>query len=113
MLKDGENLRREIRERGFDGNLEQRVQEQINKVRESGSDPQKVREADSELTRLRQQNNRFPYYYYDPFYPYSTPGQIIFSPGYFIRRQCQRKIASPSVFSEYWLHSTVRLGWIH
>ncbi|PSB52587.1 outer membrane protein [Chamaesiphon polymorphus] len=83
VLKDGENLRREIRERGFDGNLEQRVQEQINKVRESGSDPQKVREADSELTRLRQQNNRFPYYYYDPFYPYSTPGQIIFSPGYF------------------------------
>jgi hypothetical protein len=83
VLKDGENLRREIRDSGSDRNLENRVQEQINKVRESGSDPQKVREADSELTRLRQQNNRFPYYYYDPFYPYySTPGQIIFSPGY-------------------------------
>jgi opacity protein-like surface antigen len=84
VLKNGENLQREIRDSGSNRNLEERVGEQINKVRESGSDPQKVREADSELTRLRQQYNRFPsYYYYDPFYPYySTPGQIIFTPGY-------------------------------
>jgi opacity protein-like surface antigen len=81
VLKEGETLKREIRDSG-NPNLEPKVGEQINKVRESGSDPQKVREADAEITRLRQQNNRSPYYY-DPFYPYyTTPGQLIFTPGY-------------------------------
>jgi opacity protein-like surface antigen len=78
VLKQGENLKREIRDNGSDpGNTQRQVDDQINKVRESESDPQKVRAAEAELTRIRQQNNR---YYYDPYY--STPGQIIFSPWY-------------------------------
>jgi hypothetical protein len=76
VLQQGETIKREVRDSG-NGNLEQRVGEQINKVRESGSDPQTVREADAELAKLRQQNNRNPYYY-DRYYPYYyTPGQII------------------------------------
>jgi opacity protein-like surface antigen len=83
VLKQGETLKREIRDSGSNSNTERRVDEQIDKVRQSESDPQKVREAEAELTRLRQQNNRYSYYY-DPFYPYySTPGQIIFAPWYY------------------------------
>jgi opacity protein-like surface antigen len=85
VLKDGENLRRDIKENEHNNNrdLERQVGEQVTKVRESGSDPQKVREAEAELTRLRQQNNRRNYYY-DPFYYpyyYSTPA-VIFYPSY-------------------------------
>ncbi|WP_295620413.1 hypothetical protein [Chamaesiphon sp. GL140_3_metabinner_50] len=87
VLKDGERLRQDVQNNNNYNNrdVERQVGEQINKVRESGSDPQKVREADAELTRLRQQNrqnNRFDYYY-DPFYPYyTTPAPIIFTPIY-------------------------------
>ena len=87
VLKDGERLRQDVQNNNNYNNrdVERQVGEQINKVRESGSDPQKVREADAELTRLRQQNqqnNRFNYYY-DPFYPYyTTPAPIIFTPIY-------------------------------
>jgi opacity protein-like surface antigen len=78
VLKQGETLKREIRDNGSDpGNTQRQVDDQLNKVRESESDPQKVRAAEAELTRIRQQNNR---YYYDPYY--SAPGQIIFSPWY-------------------------------
>ncbi|WP_310483508.1 hypothetical protein [Chamaesiphon sp. VAR_48_metabat_403] len=85
VLKDGEQLRQDVQNNNYHNNnrdIERQVGEQVNKVRESGSDPQKVREADAELTRLRQQNNR-PNYYYDPFYPYyTTPAPIIFTPIY-------------------------------
>lgn len=88
VLKDGERLRQDVQNNNYFNNnrdVERQVGEQINKVRKSGSDPQKVREADAELTRLRQQNqqnNRFNYYY-DPFYPYyTTPAPIIFTPIY-------------------------------
>jgi opacity protein-like surface antigen len=85
VLKEGENLRRDIRDNQYNNNrdLDRQVEEQVIKVRESGSDPQKVREADAELTRLRQQNNRNNYYY-DPFYYpyyYSTPA-VIFYPNF-------------------------------
>ena len=85
VLKEGENLRRDIRDNQYNNNrdLDRQVGEQVIKVRESGSDPQKVREADAELTRLRQQNNRNNYYY-DPFYYpyyYSTPA-VIFYPSF-------------------------------
>jgi opacity protein-like surface antigen len=82
VLKEGERLKREVRDNDYnDRGLRQQVGEQINKVRESGSNPQKVREADAELNRLRQQNNRAPYYY-NPFYSpyYTTP--IILAPYY-------------------------------
>ncbi len=88
VLKDGEQLRQDVKNNNYYNNntdAERQVGEQINKVRESGSDPQKVREADAELTRLRQQNrpNNRPNYYYDPFYPYyTTPAPIIFTPIY-------------------------------
>jgi opacity protein-like surface antigen len=85
VLKQGENLKREIRDNGNNNPvIRQQVGEQINKVRESGSDPQKVREADAELTRLRQQNNNRPGYYYDRFYYpyYNTAPIIIFAPGF-------------------------------
>jgi opacity protein-like surface antigen len=85
VLKEGERLKREIRDNGYNNpGLRQQVGEQVNKVRESGSNPQKVREADAELNRLRQQNNRSPYpypYYYNPFYyPAYTTAPIIFIP---------------------------------
>jgi hypothetical protein len=78
-LQEAERLRREIRNNGFrDGNLEQRTNEQIIKIRESGTDPQRVREAQTEINRLREQNRRNPIYDYYPYYgdfryPYIAP----------------------------------------
>jgi opacity protein-like surface antigen len=86
VLKEGENLKREVRDNNYfpDRGLERQVGEQINKIREPSSNPQKVREADAEITRLRQQNNSRPNYYYDPFYrPYYGTSPIIFSPGFY------------------------------
>jgi hypothetical protein len=85
VLKEGENLRRDVQNNEYNNNrdLQRQVDDQVTKVRESGSDPQKVREAEAELTRLRQQNNRTNYYY-DPFYYpyyYSTPA-VIFYPSF-------------------------------
>jgi opacity protein-like surface antigen len=68
-LKEGERLRREIRDDGFrDGNLERRTNEQIIKIRESGTDPQRVREAQAEIQRIREDNNRHRFYQYYPYY---------------------------------------------
>jgi hypothetical protein len=78
-LQEAERLRREIRNNGFrDGNLEQRTNEQIIKIRESGADPQRVREAQTEINRLREENRRNPVYNYYPYYgdfryPYLAP----------------------------------------
>jgi opacity protein-like surface antigen len=86
VLKEGERLKREVRDNDYypDRGLERQVGEQVNKVRESGRDPQKVREADAEITRLRQQNNSRPNYYYDPYYrPYYNTAPIIFAPGFY------------------------------
>jgi opacity protein-like surface antigen len=86
VLKEGENLKREVRDNNYypDRGLERRVGEEVNKVRESGSNPQKVREAEAEITRLRQQNNSRPSYYYDPYYrPYYNTAPIIFTPGFY------------------------------
>ncbi len=97
VLKDGENLRQDVQNNdNNDRDLQRRVDDQVIKVRESGSDPQKVREADAELTRLRQQNNRTNYYY-DPFYYpyyYSTPA-VIFYPSYSGNDPGYRTPASP------------------
>jgi hypothetical protein len=81
-LQEGERLRREIRDNGFrDGNLEQRTNEQIIKIRESGTDPQRVREAQTEINRIREQNRRNPIYDYYPYYgdfryPYIAPPSV-------------------------------------
>ncbi len=86
VLKEGENLKREVRDNNYypDRGLERRVGEEVNKVRESGSNPQKVREAEAEITRLRQQNNSRPSYYYDPYFrPYYNTAPIIFTPGFY------------------------------
>jgi opacity protein-like surface antigen len=85
VLKEGERLKREVRDNNYnDRGLERQVGEQVNKVRESGSNPQQVREADAEITRLRQQNNNRPNYYYDPFFrPYYNTAPIIFAPGFY------------------------------
>jgi opacity protein-like surface antigen len=85
VLKEGERLKREVRDNNYnDRGLERQVGEQVNKVRESGSNPQTVREADVEITRLRQQNNNRPNYYYDPFFrPYYNTAPIIFAPGFY------------------------------
>jgi opacity protein-like surface antigen len=89
VLKEGERLKREVRDNdhGYnDRGLKRQVGEQVNKVRESGSNPQKVREAEAELNRLRQQNNRYPTYYSPYYYPYYTPyyttPPIIFAPNF-------------------------------
>jgi opacity protein-like surface antigen len=82
VLKEGERLRRDVQNDG-DRQLENRVGEQINRVRESGANPQRVREADVELNRLRDQSNRTRYYYNDPFYsPYYSIPAPIFAPGW-------------------------------
>jgi hypothetical protein len=86
-LKEAERVRREIRDNGFrDGNLEQRATDQIIKIRESATDPQKVREAQTEINRIREDNRRnrryerYPYEYYpydgDYRYPYNTAPMI-------------------------------------
>jgi hypothetical protein len=70
-LKEGERLRREIRNSGFSGgDLERRVNEQVTKIRESGTNPQTVRDAATELQRLRDEKNRLRYYYDPYYYPY-------------------------------------------
>ena len=83
VLKEGERLKREVRDNNYnDPGLQRQVGEQVNKVRESGSNPQQVREAEAEITRLRQQNNNRPNNYYDPYYrPYYNTAPIIFAPG--------------------------------
>jgi opacity protein-like surface antigen len=84
VLKEGERLKREVRDNNYnDRGLERQVGEQVNKVRESGSNPQQVREAEAELNRLRQQNNRPNYYYDRYYYPYYTTAPIIFAPGFY------------------------------
>ncbi len=86
VLKEGENLKREVRDNNYfpDRGLERQVGEQINKIREPNSNPQRVREADAEITRLRQQNNSRPNYYYDPYFrPYYNTAPIIFAPGFY------------------------------
>ena len=103
VLKDGENLRQDVQNNDNNNNrgLQRQVDDQVIKVRESGSDPQKVREADAELTRLRQQNNRTNYYY-DPFYyPYyrSTPA-IIFYPSYGSNDPGYRTPAAPPAIGQ-------------
>jgi hypothetical protein len=76
VLKEGERLRREIRQEnsnyGGRGDLEQRINESVTKVRESGRDSQRVREANTEIDRIRSENNnrQRPYYYYNPYYYY-------------------------------------------
>jgi opacity protein-like surface antigen len=82
VLKEGERLKREVRDNNDHG-LERQVGEQIIKVRESGRTPQQVREADAELNRLRQQNNRHNYYYDRYYYPYYNTAPIIFAPGFY------------------------------
>jgi hypothetical protein len=78
-LQEAERLRREIRNNGFrDGNLERRTNEQIIKIRESGTDPQRVREAQTEINRIREENRRNRVYDYYPYYgdfryPYIAP----------------------------------------
>jgi hypothetical protein len=81
VLKEGERLKRELRENGADPSLRQQVDEQVTKVRESGSDRRKVRQADRELDRLREQNNRSRYNYQQFGYPYYTTPSVIFIPG--------------------------------
>jgi opacity protein-like surface antigen len=85
VLKEGENLKREVRDNNYnDRGLERQVGDQINKIREPNSNPQKVREAEAEITRLRQQNNSRPSYYYDPYFrPYYNTAPIIFAPGFY------------------------------
>jgi opacity protein-like surface antigen len=84
VLKEGERLKREVRDNNYnDRGLERQVGEQVIKVRESGSNPQQVREAEAELNRLRQQNNRPNYYYDRYYYPYYNTAPIIFAPGFY------------------------------
>jgi hypothetical protein len=70
-LKEGERLRREIRDSGLSGgDLERRVNREVTKIRESGANPQQVREAQTELQRLQEETNRIRYYYNPYYYPY-------------------------------------------
>jgi opacity protein-like surface antigen len=91
VLKEGERQRQEIRNQGLGGTeIERRVNDEVTKIRESGSDPQKVRDANAELGRLRQERQNvggryyidpfyFPYGYGDRYYYRTTPGPIIFT----------------------------------
>ncbi len=81
VLKEGERLKRELRENGADPSLRREVDEQVTKVRESGSDRRKVQQADRELDRLREQNNRSRYNYQQFGYPYDSTPSVIFIPG--------------------------------
>jgi opacity protein-like surface antigen len=77
-LKQGEQLRQDIRTNSSDRNLEQKATEQINKIRDTGNtDPEKVREAQTEINNIRKDNysNLFGDYYLRDryfFYPYFT-----------------------------------------
>jgi opacity protein-like surface antigen len=92
VLKEAERQRREVRQDGLGGTqIERRVNEEVTKVRESGGNPQTIREADAELGRLRQERqninrNRFfidPYYYPyfggSDYYYRTAPGTVIFN----------------------------------
>jgi hypothetical protein len=70
-LKEGERLKREVRDSGFSGgDLERRINREVTKIRESGANPQQVREAQTELDRLRGETDRLRYYYNPYYYPY-------------------------------------------
>jgi hypothetical protein len=53
VLKEGERLKREVRDNNYnDRGLERQVGEQVIKVRESGSNPQQVREAEARVKQI-------------------------------------------------------------
>jgi opacity protein-like surface antigen len=76
VLKEGERLKREVRDSG-NPYLRQRVNEEVTKVRESGGDSTKVQQSDRELNRLREQNNRSRYNYGRFGYPYNNIPVIV------------------------------------
>jgi opacity protein-like surface antigen len=82
VLKESERLKREVNEEGGDPNLKRRVDEQVDRARESNGSRRSIRRSDRELERLREQKDRSRYEYERFGYP-SQPGSttIFIVPG--------------------------------
>jgi opacity protein-like surface antigen len=80
VLKEAERLKREVRDSG-NPYLQQRVNEEVIKVRESNGNRRKLRESEQELNRLREQENRSRYDYRRFGNPSYTTPTIIVVPG--------------------------------
>jgi opacity protein-like surface antigen len=82
VLKEAERLKREVKQEGGDPVLERRVDEQVDRARESDGSRRTIRKSDRELQRLREQKERSRYEYERFGYP-SQPGSttIFIVPG--------------------------------
>jgi opacity protein-like surface antigen len=82
VLKEAERLKREVQEEGGDPKLQRRVDEQVDRARESNGSRRSIRKSDRELDRLREQKDRSRYEYNRFNYP-SQPGSttIFIVPG--------------------------------
>jgi opacity protein-like surface antigen len=63
VLKEAERLKREVKEQGGNPNLQRRVDEQVDRARESNGSRRTIRKSDRELDRLREQKDRSRYQY--------------------------------------------------
>jgi opacity protein-like surface antigen len=74
VLKEAERLKREVKEEGTsDPTLQRKVDEQVDRARESDGSRRTIRKSDRELDRLREQKERSRYEYERFGYP-SQPG---------------------------------------
>jgi opacity protein-like surface antigen len=78
VLKEAERLKREVKEEGGDPNLQQRVDEQVDRARGSNGSRRSIRKSDRELERLREQKDRSRYEYNRFRYPYQPGSTNIF-----------------------------------
>jgi opacity protein-like surface antigen len=78
VLKEAERLKRGVKEEGGDPNLQRRVDEQVDRARESNGSRRSIRKSDRELKRLREQKDRSNYGYGQFNYPYQPGSTTIF-----------------------------------
>jgi opacity protein-like surface antigen len=78
VLKEAERLKREVKEEGGDPNLQRRVDEQVDRARESDGSRRTIRRSERELDRLREQKDRSRYQYERFDYPPQPGSTTIF-----------------------------------
>jgi opacity protein-like surface antigen len=78
VLKEAERLKREVREESGDPSLQRRVDEEVNRARESDGSRRTIRRSERELDRLREQKDRSRYEYNRFRYPYQPGSTTIF-----------------------------------
>ncbi len=80
VLKEAERLKREVNEQGGSPKLQRRVNEQVDRSRESDGSRRTIRRSERELQQLREQKDRSRYEYDRFRYPSGSP-TILIVPG--------------------------------